>query len=68
MKLRYLPAPEVDVELLEATITFLLNGFVPAPGQRLISTDELIKMASRSLDKVHIELLRVSRIQVDLNG
>ncbi|WP_407571584.1 hypothetical protein [Deinococcus altitudinis] len=68
MKLRYLPAPEVDVQLMEDTIAFLLNGFVPAPGQRLISTDELVKMANRSLDEVHIELIRISRIQVDLNG
>lgn len=68
MKLRYLPAPEVDVQLLEDTITFLLNGFVPAPGQRLISTAELIQMATRSLDKAHIEVLRLSRIQVQLGN
>lgn len=68
MKLRYLPAPEVDVELLEATITFLLNGFVPAPGQRLVSTDEPAELASRSLEQEHIELIRRSRVQVQLKG
>ncbi|MGY2892451.1 hypothetical protein [Deinococcus sp. UYEF24] len=68
MKMRYLPAPDIDVKLLEETVALLLSGFVAAPGQRLISNDELVKMASRSLDEVHIELIRRSRIQVQLDG
>ena len=35
MKLLYLPAAEVDVTTLEDTIVYLLDGFIPAPGQRL---------------------------------
>jgi len=68
LKLRYLPAPDVDVELLEATVTALLDGFLPAPGQRLVSTDELLQMAGRSLDGAHVELIRRSRIQVQLDN
>ena len=66
MKLQYIFAPEVDVRLLEDTITNLLSAFVPAPRQLLISTDELVELASRSLDAVHIEMIRLSRIQVEL--
>ncbi|WP_407570756.1 hypothetical protein [Deinococcus altitudinis] len=68
MKLRYLPAPDIDTVLLEDIMAYLLSGFVAAPGQRLISNEELFKMASRSLSEVHIELVRRSRIQVDLDG
>ena len=67
MKFRYLPTAEMDVQLLEDTVTFLLNGFVPAPGQTLVSTAELLQMATRSLDKVHIELIRSSHVQVQLD-
>ena len=56
------------MRLLEDTITSLLSGFTAAPGQRLISNDELVKMASLSLSEVHIELIRRSRIQVELSG
>jgi hypothetical protein len=66
VKLRYLPAPDVDAKLLEETVDFLLDGFVPAPGQRLVTTDELVKIASQSLEDEHIELIRRSRIQVQL--
>ncbi|WP_407540211.1 hypothetical protein Q0M94_02075 [Deinococcus radiomollis] len=66
MKLQYRFAPEVNVRLLEDTITNLLSAFVPAPGQLLISTDELVELASRSFDPKHIEVIRLSRIQVEL--
>jgi hypothetical protein len=66
--MRYLPAPDIDVRVLEDTITYLLSGFTAAPGQRLISNDELVEMASLSLSEVHTELIRGSRIQVELSG
>jgi len=50
VKLRYLPAPDIDAKILEQTVDFLLDGFVPAPGQRLVTTDELVKIASQSLE------------------
>jgi len=59
LKLRY---------LLETTVTALLDGFLPAPGQRLVSTEELLQMAGQSLDGEHIELIRRSRIQVQLDN
>lgn len=68
MKLLYLPASNVDAGVLEDLITYLLNGFKPAPGQRLVSTDELEQLASRSLEKEHVDLIRRSRIQVQLDG
>jgi len=68
VKLRYLPAADVDVALLEETIAFLLKDFVPAPGQGLISTDELVRVAGRSLDAERTELIRRSRVQVQLGG
>jgi len=68
VKLRYLPAPDIDLTLLEETVAFLLKGFVPAPGQGLIGTDELVRLANSSLDAEHIELIRRSRVQVQLEG
>ena len=68
MKLLYLPASNVDAGVLEDLITYLLDGFKPAPGQRLVSTDELAQLASRSLEKEHVDLIRRSRIQVQLDG
>ena len=68
MKLLYLPAPDVDGTLLAETVAYLLSDFRPASGQRLVSTDELVRLAGRSLDEVHIELIRRSRIQVQLDG
>lgn len=68
MKLRYLPAPDIDAQLLEETVDFLLDGFVPAPGQRLISNNELAEIASRLLEDEHIELIRRSRVQVQLES
>lgn len=68
MKLLYLPASNVDAGVLEDLITYLLDGFNPAPGQRLVSTDELAQLASRSLEKEHVDLIRRSRIQVQLDG
>lgn len=68
MKLRYLPAPEVDAKLLEETVAHLLDGFVAAPGQRLVSTGELVGMANRSLDEKHAELIRRSRVQAQLES
>ena len=49
-------------------LAYLLSGLTAAPRQRLSSNDELVKMASRSLSEVHIELIRRSRIQVQLEG
>ena len=49
MKLLFLPATDVDAGILEDTINFLLTGFVAAPGQSLVSTDELVQLASRSI-------------------
>jgi len=68
MKLRYLPAPDIDLTLLEETVAFLLKGFVPAPGQGLISTDELVRMSGDALNPEQIELIRRSRVQVQLEG
>jgi len=68
MKLRSLPAPDIGLTLLEDTVAFLLNGFVPAPGQGLIGTDELVRLATSALDAEHIELIRRSRVQVQLEG
>jgi len=68
VKLRYLPAPDIDLTLLEETVAFLLKGFVPAPGQGLISTDELVRISGDSLSPEHIELIRRSRVQVQLEG
>ena len=67
MKFRYLPAPDIDTALLEDTVTSLLSGFTAAPGQRLVSNGELVRLASHSLDEAHIEMIRVSRIQVQLD-
>ena len=68
MKLLYLPASDVDAGVLEDLITYLLDGFLHAPGQRLVSTDELTQLASHSLEEEHIDLIRRSRIQVQLEG
>jgi len=68
VKLLYLPASDIDLPLLEETVTLLLTGFVPAPGQGLISTDELVRMSGDSLSPEHIELIRRSRVQVQLEG
>ena len=66
MRLLYLPAIDVDSGILEDTINFLLSGFVAAPGQSLVSTDELVQLANRSLEKEHVDLIRRSRVQVQL--
>ena len=66
MKLLFLPATNVDAGILEDTINFLLTGFVAAPGQSVVSTDELVQLASRSLEKEHVDLIKRSRIQVQL--
>ena len=66
MKLLFLPATDVDAGILEDTINFLLTGFVAAPGQSLVSTDELVQLASRSIKKENVDLIRRSRVQVQL--
>lgn len=66
MKLRYLPSPEVPDLLLREMIEFRLAGFTPAPGQRLVSNDELLQMAGITLTEEHVELIRRSRVQVEL--
>ncbi|WP_407541747.1 hypothetical protein Q0M94_19890 (plasmid) [Deinococcus radiomollis] len=66
MKLQYLFAPEMNARLLEDSITYLLSGFVPAPGQLLISTDQLVELARNSLNPKQIEEIKLSRIQVEL--
>ncbi|WP_456829160.1 hypothetical protein [Deinococcus sp. UYEF24] len=47
---------------------YLLSGFFAASGQRLISNDRLVRMVNYSLREVHIELVRLSRNQVQRNG
>ncbi|MGY2892444.1 hypothetical protein ACVWZX_000434 [Deinococcus sp. UYEF24] len=60
--------PNIDVRLSEEVMDYLLSGFFAASGQRLISNDRLVRMVNYSLREVHIELVRLSRNQVQRNG
>jgi len=65
MKVRYLPALDMDVKLLEDTMVYLLSGFTAAPGQRLISNDKLVKVEPDvcRLGNHHLQLQTVHHLR-----